>query len=103
MNNSVLGETMENIKNHRDIKLVTNREKDSKYVIKSNFQNGYPFWKKLFAVEIGKTKIKMSKLVYLGQKMLGLSKMVIYEFHYNYMQPKYGSKVKLCYLVLCIT
>ena len=40
----------------------------------------------------------MNKPVYLGQAILDLSKMLMYEFHYGYMRPKYGSKVKLCYM-----
>ena len=40
----------------------------------------------------------MKKPVYLGQAILDLSKTLMHEFHYNYMRPKYGSKVKLCYM-----
>ena len=47
---------------------------------------------------IGKTEINMNKPVYLGQAILDLSKTLLYEFHYDYMRPKYGSKVKLCYM-----
>ena len=47
---------------------------------------------------MGKTEIKMNKPVYLGQAILDLSKTLMYEFHYDYMRPKYGSKVKLCYM-----
>ena len=98
MNNSVFGKTMENIRNHMDIKLVTSNKKYLKYVMKPNFKDGHPFSKHLFAVEMGKTEIKMNKQVYLGQAILDLSKTLMYEFHYDYMRPKYGSKVKLCYM-----
>ena len=47
---------------------------------------------------MGKSKIKMKKPVYLGQAILDLSKLVMYEFHYDYMKPKYGDKVQLCYM-----
>ena len=40
----------------------------------------------------------MNKPIYLGQAILDLSKMLMYEFHYDYMRPKYGSKVKLSYM-----
>ena len=40
----------------------------------------------------------MNKPVYLGQAILDLSKTLMYEFHYDYMRPKYGSKANLCYI-----
>ena len=52
----------------------------------------------LVGVELGKTEIKMNKPVYLGQAILYLSNTVMYEFHYDFMKPKYGSKVELCYM-----
>ena len=98
MNNSVFGKTMENIRNHKDMKLVTSDKKYLKYVMKPNFKDGHPFSKHLFAVEMGKTEIMMNKPVYLGEAILDLSKTLMYEFHYDYMRPKYGSKVELCYM-----
>ena len=47
---------------------------------------------------MGKTEIMMNKPVYLGQAILDLSKTLMYEFHYDYMRPKYSSKVNLCYM-----
>ena len=48
---------------------------------------------------MGKIKVVMNKLVYLGQVILDLSKIVMYEFHYDYMVPKYGlEKLKLYYM-----
>ena len=58
MSNSVFGNTKENIRNHKDMKLVTSDKKYLKYVMKPNFKDGHPFSKYLFAVEIGKTEIK---------------------------------------------
>ena len=45
MNSSVFGKTMENIRNHNNMKLVTSDEKYLKYVIKPNFKDGFPFSK----------------------------------------------------------
>ena len=80
------------------MKLVTSDKKYLKYVMRPNFKDGHPFSNHLFVVEMGKTEIKMNKPVYLGQAILDLSKTLMYEFHYDYMRPKYGSKVKLCYM-----
>ena len=54
MNNSVFGKTMENIRNHKDMKLVTSDKNYLKYVMKPNFKDGHPFYEHLFAVEMGK-------------------------------------------------
>ena len=66
--------------------------------MKPNFKDGHPFSKHLFAVEMGKREITMNKPVYLGQAILDLSKTLMHEFHYDYMRPKYGSKIKLYYM-----
>ena len=59
INNNVFGKTMENKRHHKEMKLVTNRKKYAKYVMKPNFKDGYSFPKELFAVDIGKTEIKI--------------------------------------------
>ena len=64
MSNSVFGKTMENIRDHKDMKLVTSREKHAKYVMKPNFKDGHSFSKHLFAIEMGKAEIKMNKDFY---------------------------------------
>ena len=98
MNNSVFGKTMENIRNHRDIKLVNNKEKYLKTVMKTNFKSGTLLGPDLMGCEMAKIKVVMNKPVYLGQAILDLSKIIMYEFHYDYMIPKYGNRIKLCYM-----
>ena len=78
MNNSVFGKTMKNIRNHKDIKLVTSDKIYLKYVMKPNFKDDFPFSKHLFALEMVKTETKMNKPVHLGQAILDLSKTLIY-------------------------
>ena len=56
------------------------------------------FSKDLMATEMRKTKVLMNKPVYLGQAILHISKTLMYEFYYDYLKPKYGGKVKLCYM-----
>ena len=45
-----------------------------------------------------KTKVYMNNPVYIGQAVLDISKMLMYEFWYDYLEPKYGDKIKLCYM-----
>ena len=48
---------------------------------------------------MGKIKVVMNKPVYLGQAISDLSKIVMYEFHYDYMKPKYNDgNLTLCYM-----
>ena len=98
MNNSVFGTTMENIRKHRNIKLVMTEEKYLRMVMHPNFKSGVLFGENLMGCEMGKIKVVMNKLVYLGQAILDLSKIMMCEFHYDYMIPKYGDRLKLCYM-----
>ena len=99
MNDSVFGKTMENIRKHRNIKLVMTEEKYLRTVMKPNFKSGVLFGENLMGCEMGKIKVVMKKPVYFGQAILDLSKIVMYKFHYDYMVPKYGlEKLKLCYM-----
>ena len=93
MNNSVFGKTMENICRHRDIKLVNNKKEYLRTVMKPNFKSGTLLGDDLMGCEMGKIKVVMNKPVYLGQVILDLSKIIMYEFHYDYMLPKYGNPV----------
>ena len=98
MNNSVFGKTMENIRKHKDIKLVTTDKKRSKLVSEPNYHTINLISKDLSIIEIKKTKVKMNKQIYLGLSILDISKILMYEFWYDYMKPKYGNDVKLCYM-----
>ena len=98
MNNAVFGKTMENIRKHRDIKLVTTDKKRSKLVSGPNYHTMNYISKDLSITEMNKTKVKMNKPIYLGLSILDISKTLMYEFWYDYMKPKYNDNVKLCYM-----
>ena len=98
MNNSVLGKTMENLRKHRDIELVTTEEKRIKLVSEPNYNATIHFSKNLLAIEMKKTKVKMNKPAYLGMSILDIGKTLMYEFWYDYLKPKYKDKAKVCYI-----
>ena len=99
MGNSVFGKTMENVRNHEDIKLVTTDERRNKLVSEPNYHTTKQFSENLLAIEMKKTKVKMNKPVYLGMSILNISKTLMYEFWYDYIKPKYKEQAKLCYMV----
>ena len=98
VNNSVFGKTMENIRKHREIKLVTTDKKRSKLVSEPNYHTINLISKDLSIIEMKKTKVKMNKLIYSGLSILEISKTLMYKFWYDYMKPKYNDNVKLCYM-----
>ena len=98
MNNSVFRKTMENIRKHRDIKFVTTDKKRSKLVSEPNYHTINLIAEDLSIIEMKKTKVKMNKPIYLGLSILEISKILIYEFWYDYMKPKYDNNVKLCHM-----
>ena len=98
MNNSVFGKTMENIRKHRDIKLVATDKKRSKLVSEPNYHTINLISENLSIIEMKKTKVKMNELIYLGLSILEISKIFVYKFWYDYMKPKYNDNVRLCYM-----
>ena len=98
MNNSVFGKTMENVRKHRDIKLVTTDKRRNQLVSEPNYHTKKWCLENLLAIEMKKAKVKMNKPVYLGLSILEISKTLMYEFWYDYIKPKYSDNVKLCYM-----
>ena len=98
MNNSVFGKTMENVRNHRDIKLVTTDKRRSILASEPNYHSTKYISKNVLVMEMRKTEVKMNKPIYLGQAILDISKTLMYEFWYNYIKTKYGDKARLCYM-----
>ena len=92
INNFVFGKTMENVRKHRDIKLVTTDKRRNQLVSEPNYHKTKWFSEDLLAIEIKKTKVKLNKPVYLGLLKLEISRALMYEFWYDYIEPK------LCYM-----
>ena len=90
MNNAVFRKTMENVRKHRNIKLIATKRKRNYLVSQPNYHTTKFFTKILLATEMRKTQILMNNPVYLGLSILDLSKTVMHEFWYDYVNPKYG-------------
>ena len=98
MNNSAYGKTVENVRNHKDIRVVTTDKRTSILASEPNYHSTKYISKDLLIMEMKKTKVRMNKPIYLGQAILDISKTLIYKFWYDYIKPKYGDKARLCYM-----
>ena len=98
MNIAVFEKTMKNVRKHRDTKLVTTGGRRNYLVSEPNYHTTKFFTELLLPIEMKTTEILMNKPVHLGLSVLELSKILMYEFRYDYVRPKYGEKAKLCYV-----
>ena len=80
MNNAVFGKTMENMRKHRDIKLVTTERRKNYLVSEPNYHTTTFFTENLLVIEMSKTQVLIKKLVYLGLLILDLDNTVIHDF-----------------------
>ena len=82
---------MENIRKHRDIKLITTDKRRNKLVSEPNYHM-------INYISEDLSIIEMNKPIYLGLSILEISKLLMYEFWYDYMKLKYNDNAKLCYM-----
>ena len=87
MNKIVFGKTMENVRKHRN--LVTTKERRNCLMSESKYHNANFFSENLWTIKMKWTRVLINKLVYLGLSIIEISKMVMYEFWYDYVKPKY--------------
>ena len=99
MNNSVFGKTMENLRNRVDVKMVRDWEMDKicKLVSSPSFDSFTIFGNDMAGIHMHKTKLVVNKPVYTGMTILEKSKILMYDFFYNYLKGKYRHKCELVY------
>ena len=97
MNNSVFGKTMENLRKRVDVRLVTNEKKLDKLTSKPTYVSSKIFNENLMAVHKVKEVLTLNRPAYVGMCILDLSKMLMYDFHYNYINKKYNNRARLLF------
>ena len=97
MNNSVFGKTMENLRKRVDVRLVTDEKKLDKLTSKPTYVSSKIFNENLMAVHKVKETFTLNRPAYVGRCILDLSKMLMYDFHYNYIKRKYGNRARLLF------
>lgn len=103
MTNSIFGKTLENPEKRVDVKIVTNWHRIGKrygagvLIAKPTFESCTIFDSNMAGVQMRKCLIKYDRPCYVGFTVLDLSKTILYEFHYSYMQEKYGNRAFVLY------
>ena len=96
MNNSVFGKTMENLRKRVDVRLVTDEKKLDKLTAKPTYVSSKIFNENLMAVHKVKETLTLKRPAYVGMCILDLSKMLMYDFHYNYIKRSMTIELDSC-------
>ena len=88
---------MENLRKRVDVRPVTNERKLDKLTSKPTYVSSKIFKENLMAVHKVKETLTLNKPAYVGMCILDLSKMLMYDFHSNYIKKKYDSRARLLF------
>ena len=86
----MFGKTLENTRHHVDMRLTTDAKQAKRLIAKPNFKSFKIINKDLTLVTLSKTEVEMNKPIAVGSAILDISKEIVYNFHYNYILPKFG-------------
>lgn len=104
LNNAVYGKTMENVAKRKDVKIVCSWESRGKrlgaraLIAKPNFHSLLKIQEEMIVIEMSRVRTEYNKPIYIGFSVLELSKLKMYNFHYEYMKPKYQENICLNYM-----
>ena len=96
LNNCIYGKSMESQRKRINVKLINDKKVYQRCVNKPNFISQKIFDKNFVIVHCSKTVLTLNKLIYIGFSILGLSKLLMYQFHYGYVLKTFD-KVKLLF------
>lgn len=100
MSNAIYGKSMENVRNRSIVKLRDKWEGRfgvRNLISKPTFKNLVIFNEDFVAVEMNRCNIFMNRPVIVGASILEISKLKMYEFHYNFMKVKFQNNCKILY------
>ena len=95
MNNSVFGKTQENLHQRVNVELITNAKLLKKRVARPAFSRGDIITEDLAIIQSRVTTLMLNRPIYVGFCVLELSKLHMYEFHYNHMKVEYRQEGQL--------
>ena len=98
MNNAVYGKTNENLRNRINVEVITDRKIALKRIAKPAFKRSQIIHEDLVIIQSAITTLKLNKPIYVGFSVLELSKVLMYDYHYNHIKRKYkDGKVNLMF------
>src|SRR6218665_2237482 len=97
MNNSIYRKTLQNNRRHLDVRIVTNEKRAKKLVARQTFQSFNIINEDVTVIKLTKTNVVLDKPIYVGMCILDLSKLHMYDFHYNHILSVYGKRAKLLF------
>ena len=89
MNNSFFGKTCEDVRKHRDVKIATDAEKARQLIANPLYKQHSIYAENMVAIQFQKNKVNLNKPRYIGMTILDISKLIMYQFHYEYLMQKY--------------
>lgn len=96
-NNAIFGKTCENVDKRMEVKLMTDPKKFVNYASRPYFKNYEIFSNDLVACEMRKTQVVYNRPMIVGMCILDVSKVLMYDFHYNVMKARYGDRATMCF------
>ena len=100
MNNAFFGKTMENVRDRTNLEFIDHSQIDQiiKRQSKLSFKGTMDHYSKFSVYKIDKEKTVFDKPIYLGFTVSELSKLLMYEFYYNKLQPYWKQSIQLHYM-----
>ena len=93
MINSVYGKTMENLRKRINVRLVANQKDFLKYISKPTHITHKIFGKNYAAIHEIKPVLTLKKSIYVGFTVLELRKLLMYDFHYNFVKNHFDAEL----------
>ena len=93
--NAIFGKSTENPMNKVNVEIVTSRKQYLKKSFRSTFKREKHFRNGTIAIKKEKCRRNLDKRVYIRKSISNLSKVLMKDFHYNYIKNKYGDKAEM--------
>jgi hypothetical protein len=97
VNNAFFGKSMENVRKRRNVQLVDDEAKLKKLLAQPQLEQFLIVNEEMVVVDRVRSKVKLNKPIYIGFSVLEISKVLIFDFHYNVMMKRYGTSARLLF------